>query len=158
MARTALLGVIVVVFGAIASIAAPDSPPDLAGVYRCDGMNPDGTPYQGFVEIARIHDTFRVRWTLSDDSSVVGVGILSGGVLAVSYFGGAPAVVVYKIDGSRLVGEWTMGGAEGAVYAETLTKMASRPELRRPAGKAPAASYFREVTAAGAEAPALQVM
>jgi hypothetical protein len=130
----------VVVFGAIASIAsiaAPDPQPDIAGLYRCDGTNPDGTAYQGVVEIAQVHDTFRVRWTLKDDTAVVGVGILSGGVLAVSYFGGAPAVVVYTIDGSRLVGEWAMGGPDGVIASETLTKVANRPQQRRPVEKEP---------------------
>jgi hypothetical protein len=50
-------------------------------------------------------------------------------VFAASYFGGAPAVVVYKVEGERLIGEWTMGGIEGAMYTETLTKI--------PAGSAP---------------------
>ena len=145
MARTALLGVIVIALGAITSIAAPDTQTqaDIAGIYKCEGMNPDGTPYQGLVEIAKVQDTFRIRWTLGDGSSIIGVGILTGGVFAVSYFGGAPAIVVYKIDGRRLVGEWTMGGAEGAVYSETLTKMPSHPEPRKPAEKKPA--NFRDI-------------
>jgi hypothetical protein len=130
MARTVLLGVLVVAFGAIASIAASD-PPDLAGVYSCDGKNPDGSVYHGVVEITKRKDTFRVRWTLADNAQVLGVGIYSNSILAVSYFGGAPAVVVYKLDGDHLVGEWTMGGVDGAVYTETLTKM--------PAGTAPPA-------------------
>jgi hypothetical protein len=81
------------------------------------------------VEISKLKNTFRVRWTM-DDGSIIGVGIFSNGVFAVSYFGGAPAVVVYKLDGTNLVGEWTMGGIEGAVYKETLTKtdaVAPRP-------------------------------
>ena len=142
MVRTILLGMMVVVFGAIASLAAPDPKPDLAGVYQCDGINPDGSAYRGVVEIAKVQDTFRVRWTLRDDTSVVGVGILSSGVLAVSYFGGSPAVVVYKIDGNQLIGEWTMGGAEGGVYSETLTRVAVAPNQlpqtpERPREKAP---------------------
>jgi hypothetical protein len=74
-----------------------------------------------------------------DDGAIMGVGIYSNGVLAVSYFGGAPAVVVYKVDGkdgSKLVGEWTMGGAEGAMYVETLTKT---PGLQAPARPLPGA-------------------
>ena len=137
MARTFLLGAVVVVFGAIASMAAPEPRSDLAGVYRCDGMNPDGTEYHGVVEISRVQDIFRVRWTLRDSSAVVGVGIMSEGVLAVSYFGGAPAVVVYRIDGSRLIGEWAMGGGDGVISTETLTKLDTHPRLRQPAGKRP---------------------
>jgi hypothetical protein len=130
MARTVLSGVIVVVFGAISSLAANDPQPEIAGIYRCSGVNPDGSPYEGVAEIAKVEGTYRILWTLSDHTSVLGVGILGNGVFAVSYFGGAPAVALYKIDGRKLVGEWTMGGKEGTVYTETLTKFA---EGERPA-------------------------
>ena len=45
-------------------------------------------PTPGIVEIVRIRDTYLVRWTMPNDSQVVGVGILSGGMLSVSYYGG----------------------------------------------------------------------
>jgi len=144
MARRVLLGVVIVAVGTLGLFAAADAKADLPGVYQCAGTNPDGSSYKGVVEIAKVEGTYRVRWTLGDDLSILGVGILSNGVFAVSYFGGAPAVVVYKLDGNRLIGEWTMGGAEGAVYAETLTKMGSQapslqqPELRKPADRKPA--------------------
>jgi hypothetical protein len=129
MRRIVLLGVIAIAVCAFSGTAAQTPDPELSGVYRCNGMNPDGTAYQGVVEISKLKNTFRVRWTM-DDGSIIGVGIFSNGVFAVSYFGGAPAVVVYKLDGTNLVGEWTMGGIEGAVYKETLTKtdaVAPRP-------------------------------
>ena len=137
MRRTVLLGVVVLAVCAIESTAAQAPQPELTGVYRCDGQNPDGTPYQGIVEIARLRDTFRVRWTMGD-GSILGVGIYSSGVFAVSYFGGAPAVVVYTVNEGRLVGEWTMGGIEGAVYAETLTKTSDEaPRLEPGPGQPP---------------------
>lgn len=129
MVRTILLGVVVVLSGAAAQSAAPVPPPDLVGNYRCLGVNPDGSPYEAVVEITKMDGTFRVEWIM-EGGSVLGVGIYSNGVFAASYFGGAPAIVVYKVDGDRLVGEWTMGGIEGAVYTETLTKMA--PGERKP--------------------------
>jgi hypothetical protein len=129
MVRTLLLSVVVVLSGAAGQSAAPAPPPDLAGSYRCSGVNPDGSPYEAVVEITKMDGTFRVEWVM-DGGSVLGVGIYSGGVFAASYFGGAPAIVVYKVDGDRLIGEWTMGGIEGAVYTETLTKMA--PGERKP--------------------------
>ena len=133
MVRTALLGLVLVALSGIASTAAPPSP-DLAGVYKCAGKNPDGTPYEGFVEIRKLEGTFRVRWTLQD-AAITGVGIYSGGVFAVSYFGGAPAVAVYKVEGEQLIGEWTMGGVEGTMYGETLTRtneaVPQRPEQER---------------------------
>lgn len=145
MVRTVLVGVVLVALGGIGPIAAPDPQPDLAGVYRCDGKNPDGSAYQGVVEIAKLRGTFRVKWTL-DDGAVMGVGIFSGGVFAVSYFGGAPAVVVYTVDGDRLVGEWTMGGVEGAVYTETLTKTGAAPTRQEPGSQVPPKAEPRRQT------------
>jgi hypothetical protein len=132
MVRTlALAAVLVAALGGSAAAQTdtqtkPETAPkklDLSGVYLCEGMNPDGHPYRGVVEIAAIESTYLVRWTLPDDIVVMGVGIVEKGMLSVAYFGGTPAVVVYEIDADRLVGEWTMGGTEGMTYAETLTKM-----------------------------------
>ena len=105
----------------------PQGATSVAGVYHCEGQNPDGSPYQGLVEIAAVDSTFLVHWVMADGMEVLGVGIMKGGVLAVSYFGGTPAVAVYRVDGDRLLGEWTMGGAEGMLYSETLTRMRDVP-------------------------------
>lgn len=135
MVRTVLFATALV--AVLGTIAASDTPPsqaqaqppasikksDPSGIYLCEGVNPDGNKYRGIVQIAAVRGTFLVRWTLSDDVEVTGVGILNDDRLSVSYFGGTPAVVVYKINADRLVGEWTMGGTEGSVYAETLTPM-----------------------------------
>ena len=108
----------------------------VAGIYKCEGANPDGSPYQGLVEIVAVDNTYLVHWMMADGAEVVGVGIRNRDVLSVSYFGGTPAVVVYRIDGDRLDGEWTMGGAEGMLYSETLTRVPdqkpSRPQRVRP--------------------------
>ena len=124
-----------------AQAPTPTSPikkTDPSGIYLCEGVNPDGHKYRGIVQIASVRGTYLVRWTLADDVEVTGVGILNDDRLSVSYFGGTPAVVVYKIDADRLVGEWTMGGTEGAVYAETLTPM---PEgMLKPAPQKPDAA------------------
>jgi hypothetical protein len=107
---------------------------DPTGVYLCEGTNPDGDHYRGIVQIAAVKNTYLVRWTLADDVEVMGVGILENGSLSVSYFGGTPAVVVYKVDPEKLVGQWTMGGAEGMTYAETLTRI-PEDKLREQPGK-----------------------
>jgi hypothetical protein len=105
---------------------------DLAGRYICEGRSPEGRPYHGMVDIVRLDDTFRVIWTLAADSGevqqVMGVGILSNGVFAASYFGGGPGVAVYRIDGQKLVGQWTIGGADGEMYPETLTRMSEEQQ------------------------------
>ena len=101
------------------------------------GHQSDGHRYRGIVQIAAVRNTYLVRWTLADDVEVMGVGILQDGHLSVSYFGGTPAVVV-KIGTDKLVGEWTMGGTEGRVYAETLTRVPEgslpkpQPQQQRP--------------------------
>jgi hypothetical protein len=136
MIRTILLGGVLVLLGVAGSAAPPEPPPDLVGTYRCNGVNPDGSKYEAVVEITKRDGTFRVAWIM-DGGTVMGVGIFSNGVFAASYFGGAPAVVVYKVEGERLVGEWTMGGIEGAIYTETLTKTSSTVEPRANPGPRP---------------------
>lgn len=121
--------------------AGPDAKPiaSVAGVYLCQGQNPDGSPYEGIVEIVRLQSSFLVRWTLPDDVTVMGVGIERGGVLSVSYFGGTPGIIVYKADEddvNTLRGEWTMGGAHGQVFSETLRRIEIKG--RRPGVPAPA--------------------
>lgn len=96
--------------------------PALAGIYRAVGKNPDGSQYENCAQIFKIKNTYRVLWTMENDR-IIGVAIWSNGIFAVSYFGNTPAIAVYKLDGKNLVGEWTMGGAEGATYAETLTRV-----------------------------------
>jgi|SRR5688572_5167925 hypothetical protein len=115
----------------------PQPKRSVAGVYLCEGANPDGSPYRGLVEIVAIDNTYLVKWFMADGAEVLGVGIRNKDVLSVSYFGGTPAVVVYSIDGDSLKGEWTMGGAEGMLYSETLTRMPeekpSKPRRAKPA-------------------------
>ncbi|OGM96655.1 MAG: hypothetical protein A3B86_04725 [Candidatus Yanofskybacteria bacterium RIFCSPHIGHO2_02_FULL_38_22b] len=111
------------------------SVPDLVGIYKVAGQNPDKSGYEGCVEIVRVRDTFRVLWTMSD-GQILGVGIWSNGVFVASYFGGAPGVIVYKLDDNKLIGEWTMGGAEGEMYSEILTK-ADECSVPRPQGPPP---------------------
>ena len=131
MARPiAFLLAVLITFAGITFAQHQPAAGDVSGVYRCEGKNPDGSPYQGVVEIAAVGGTYLVRWTLSNRVEVWGVGILRHDSLSVSYFGGTPAIVVYDKDGERLVGEWTMGGAEGALFTETLTKVPGKPTMQ----------------------------
>jgi hypothetical protein len=108
---------------ACAAPAVAGTEADLDGVYICNGINPDGSPYRGIVQIAKHENTFYVRWVFGGKVAAVGIGIRSGDVLAVANYSGVPGVVVYKIDGDAgLIGEWTVDGADGAVFSETLTR------------------------------------
>jgi hypothetical protein len=106
----------------------------LDGMYMAKGLNPDGTDYQGLVQIVRHGDSFFVTWIsyeVSADTILLtpiwmGVGIVTNGMLAVSYHGAdRSGVVVYRIesDGQRLDGRWAVAGKDGTVYPETLTKL-----------------------------------
>ena len=103
---------------------APEPERDLAGVYVSSDKNPDGSQYQGIVEIVKQNDAFLLVWLSESEIVAVGIGIRSGNVLAVSYFAEPPGVVAYRVEeGNRLVGEWTVVGADGALFSETLTKV-----------------------------------
>ena len=119
----------------------------LDGVYRSEGVNPDGTKYRGTVEIAKDDQTYLVRW-LARQVTSIGIGIVRGDMLAVSYYTGTNiGIALYHIEkGPRLTGEWTVLGADGQRYPETLTKMGRDALLEDPEtlpGSAP-----REVVAA----------
>lgn len=108
--------------------------PELQGVYASEGLNPDGSTYRGVVVIVRHGETFLMAWMFpkAEGESVVlvpksaGIGIVGGGMFAVSYYSGEVAgVVMYQIEsgGERLAGRWAVAGSDGAVFTETLTKL-----------------------------------
>jgi hypothetical protein len=135
MLRTILL--IPVLLGTMAVTAsAQATPSDLAGRYICDGVGPDGLPYQAIVEIVKHNDTYRLQWWFESEVVGIGLGIRSGDVLAVMHYSGLPGVVAYRIEqGPRLVGEWTVAAADGVVFSETLTK--APDEIGAPATPGP---------------------
>jgi hypothetical protein len=141
MTRLLLVLLLVVVAGLSVPAAPLAETSDLAGVYLCEGVNPEGKPYKGIVEIVQADGFYHVRWTFPPaDERQIGFGMLTHGVLAVSYYGGSTAgLVIYAIEaGKPLVGEWVTPGVEG-VHAETLTKLPGdhAPVLREEPKPAP---------------------
>jgi hypothetical protein len=141
MARTILSVILGFALMAAMTHAAEDASPkesDLAGMYACEGTNPNGSPYTALVEIVRLEKTYLVKWIQPNGSEVLGVGLQRGSMFSVSYFGSAPAIVVYSVEADgKMDGQWTMGGAEGSVFTETLTKLKviaspSSPSSPRP--------------------------
>lgn len=126
---------------ATASMVTPPAMPDpsspLVGTYDCQGVEPDGTAYQGVVQIIPNRGTYDVIWIFSSGQQYAGLGVVNGDVLAVSYFTNRPGVVAYRIEqgdkGPRLQGQWTVVGA-GAAFHETLTRLTS--EVKRPTAPA----------------------
>jgi hypothetical protein len=108
-----------------APIAAEEDAP-LVGTYDCQGVEPDGTPYHGLVQIVANRGSYDVVWIFASGQQYAGLGVVNGDVLAVSYFTNRPGVVAYKIEnsdsGPKLQGQWTVAGA-GRVFNETLKRM-----------------------------------
>jgi len=105
---------------AMLALAAP-ALAQMPGVYAVQGTNPDGSRYDGLVELAPApNNTWRVTWRV-EGNTVRGAGIVNGDVLAVAYVDGTePGVVAWRIlpDG-RLDGPWSVGGMVGR---EVLTR------------------------------------
>lgn len=134
MRSAALLLVVLLVSGVSSSIgraAAPAATPDasdIPGIYECQGTGADGKPYRGAVIIEPDGSRFVVRWIIASELTAIGVGVREGNMLAVSFFGpDSGGVVLYRIDGEKLLGHWSAPLAAGQVFEETLTRMANPP-------------------------------
>ncbi|HEY1304263.1 MAG TPA: hypothetical protein VGF24_11970 [Vicinamibacterales bacterium] len=139
--RRALLHAIpmMVLAATVVTSTAVAGEPELEGTYLARGVNADGSGYDALVEIVRYGDSFIVATMIPDTSgdemqvtlASIGIGILNGGVLAVSDYGPDGArVASYRIEdrGRRLAGRWTWVDGDGKVYEETLTKLPDAPE------------------------------
>jgi hypothetical protein len=127
--RTLLCAILLLLTAPTASpqeSAALRGEPDVSGLYACNGTAPDGQTYRGSVDIFRHDDTYQLLWRFSPDEQYLGLGVVTGDVLAVTYFAGGPGVVAYRIEQDaktlRLAGEWTVPLADGRVFRETLTR------------------------------------
>ena len=132
-----LLGFLVVWAGPLFAQAADPAPAapaaGLPGVYECQGMGADGRAYRGAVIIEPDGNRFVLQWYVASQLTAIGLGIREGNMLAVSFFGAdAGGVVLYRIDGTRLVGQWSAPVANGQVYEETLTRVADSPPAANP--------------------------
>jgi hypothetical protein len=111
--------------------AAPEA--GLPGVYECQGISADGRAYRGAVIIHPDGNRFVLQWYVAAQLTAVGLGIRDGNALAVSFFGAeANGVVLYRIDGARLIGQWSAPVTTGQVFEETLTRVADPPAVVAP--------------------------
>jgi hypothetical protein len=119
---------------AAATPAAADAAIGLPGVYDCQGTGADGKGYRGAVIIEPDGNRFLVQWYISAELTAVGLGIREGDMLAVSFFSAdSGGIVLYRIDGERLVGHWSAPLTDGQVFEETLTRVANPPSSSSPA-------------------------
>jgi hypothetical protein len=113
-------------------LALPASAQMREGLYSVEGQNPDGSLYQGFLELRPAPGAaWLVAWQIGG-SVVQGVGIVQGGVLAVGYgVGNQVGVATYEVQADgKLSGYWTIGDGVGS---EVLTPQAAPAAAPAPA-------------------------
>lgn len=122
--RYALAAALCVV--ALALPGQAQSASDLAGIYSCEGLSPDGQKYSCAVEIVTQDDVFFLAWRFAQGDGR-GIGLRQGNVLSVIFQlnDGSIGLTSYQIRGAEssleLSGTWTMPGMN-AVSSETLRK------------------------------------
>lgn len=81
----------------------------IAGSYRAEGRNPDGTAYRGLVTIVEANGIVTVSWEVGN-ALYSGRGVIEGRVVTVDW--GSDAPVIYVIAGNgMLYGTWANGTA-----------------------------------------------
>jgi hypothetical protein len=91
---------------------------DLAGVYRVEGANPNGSKYRGMVALAQNNDQFNFTWWIGKDV-FRGTGHFAGKMLVVNWGDKTPVIYTFGDEGA-LDGEWADGSA-----TETLDLVAN---------------------------------
>ncbi|HEX6830893.1 MAG TPA: caspase family protein [Methyloceanibacter sp.] len=91
---------------------------DLAGVYRVEGTNPNGSKYRGMVALAQNNDQFNFTWWIGKDV-FRGTGHFAGKMLVVNWGDKTPVICTFGDEGV-LDGEWADGSA-----TETLDLVAN---------------------------------
>jgi hypothetical protein len=135
------LGILFVMSGLLAGRAAAmppgGDPSPLPGFYECIGTGADGQAYRGAVIIEPDGDRFFVQWFIAAKRTAIGLGIRDGDMLAVSFYSAdAGGIVLYRIQGARLVGHWSAPLTDGQLFEETLTRIGDAPPAP-PAAPAP---------------------
>lgn len=108
--------VLAALFAAVATAApaqgkkgASDLAPalNIAGSYHSFGRNPDGSSYEGVVQIAQDGSIVGFTWRIGNDS-YSGEGLIDGRIVAVDWGAASPVVYVVMPDG-ELHGTWDDG-------------------------------------------------
>ena len=113
-----LLAVLGVVFAAPGRAQVED---ELLGKFHCQGVDTTGTAYSGTATIVREKNCYRVTWVLGG-TKYVGVGVKTGDVFSVAYYGRMSGVIAYRITPGELKGKWTVADGRGDLGTETLTR------------------------------------
>ena len=93
-------------------VAASDERPtlaEIAGIYRVEGRNTEGSRYTGRVQVTIEEQKVLFRWEIGRDI-FRGEGTLNGDVLTVYWGQPEPVIYILRSDG-RLQGSWAAGRA-----------------------------------------------
>lgn len=84
------------------------------GTYHAVGKTAGGKTYEGDVAIQPLGHVKAVLWRLNSGDAYKGIGLEAGSVFGVAYGGARPfGLVVYRVDGGRLEGRWSLAGENG---------------------------------------------
>jgi hypothetical protein len=104
-----------------AAVLAPPAAAQIReGLYEVQGQNPDGSSYEGqFALQPGPGASWLAAWQVAG-ARIVGLGVIQGGVLAVSFVvDGRPGVAAFEVEpDGQLRGIWSTGGGLGT---EVLT-------------------------------------
>jgi hypothetical protein len=100
---------------ALCGFALPAGAQIRQGLYAVEGQNPDGSTYTGLFALQEAPGASWVASWQVGDVRLVGLGLIQGGVLAVSFLAnGRPGVAAYEVEADgRLRGTWTIGQGLG---------------------------------------------
>jgi hypothetical protein len=98
--------------------AAQETAPNLTGVYRVSGINPNGSKYTGMLALNQEKDDFKLTWWIGKDE-FHGSGHYAGKMLVINWGDKTPVIYSFGDEGP-LDGEWADGSA-----TETLTPAAT---------------------------------
>jgi hypothetical protein len=97
------------------------------GAYHAVGSTAGGKAYEGDVAIQPLGHVKAVLWRLNTGDAYKGIGLEAGAVFGVAYSSSSAfGLVVYRVDGGRLEGRWSLAAENG--------KGVGREVLQGPAG------------------------
>jgi uncharacterized protein (TIGR03067 family) len=121
-------------------IRAKGEDEDLAGDYKSETLNGDGSKIVSDAIIDRVGDAYLVTYKKGQAVVFVGIGLRKGDVFCLSWINqGQIGVSLYQIEkGPKMVGYFTQLGGPGLLGQETLTRAKKILDTRAPEQGRPA--------------------
>jgi uncharacterized caspase-like protein len=131
--------------------------PARAGVYRAEGINPNGSRYHGMVAMSPLAEEVHFTWWIGKQV-FQGIGRFAGRMLVVDW--GQPHPVIYTFGPGRLEGEWADGSATERLemFAEASEVPVIPPQGRyQVSGRNPSGGQYAGTASITQQANAVQV-